>query len=136
VAYSPNRKKRNPNLSSAERAHNARRAACARWRKPKKIIKDHAILDAFCRKYGLKALYAFGSVLRRDFGPKSDVDLLYKGTIDFSTLCRATDELEIIFGRKVDFINFDVFVYGRNRTRCDHILSTAVLLWELDEESL
>lgn len=33
-------------------------------------------LDALCRRYGVRRLLLFGSALRDDFGPASDVDLL------------------------------------------------------------
>ncbi|MEX0776724.1 MAG: nucleotidyltransferase domain-containing protein [Phycisphaeraceae bacterium] len=33
-------------------------------------------IEAFCRKYGIAELSLFGSVLRDDFTPQSDVDVL------------------------------------------------------------
>jgi hypothetical protein len=33
-------------------------------------------VDGFCRKWGIAELALFGSVLREDFGPQSDVDVL------------------------------------------------------------
>jgi hypothetical protein len=36
----------------------------------------HAELAAFCRKWGIRRLSFFGSVVRDDFGPQSDVDVL------------------------------------------------------------
>jgi len=35
-----------------------------------------ADLAAFCRAHGIKRLALFGSALREDFGPDSDIDLL------------------------------------------------------------
>lgn len=38
------------------------------------ISKD--ALAAFCRQHGIKRLAVFGSALREDFGPESDIDVL------------------------------------------------------------
>jgi len=63
-------------------------------------------LAAFCRKNHVATLSFFGSVLREDFGPDSDVDVLVEfeeghvpGMIG---LARMEEELSALFGRKVD----------------------------------
>lgn len=67
------------------------------------IPKDD--LDAFCRKNGVRRLSLFGSILRDDFGPDSDIDILVEfqpGTrvgLRFFTMER---ELSALLGRKVD----------------------------------
>lgn len=33
-------------------------------------------IEAFCRKWKVQRLWLFGSVLREDFGPESDVDVM------------------------------------------------------------
>ena len=33
-------------------------------------------LAAFCREHGIKRMAIFGSALRDDFGPESDIDML------------------------------------------------------------
>jgi len=71
----------------------------------KNIHIDKDILDAFCRKHHIRKLSLFGSVLRDDFGPQSDVDVLVEFEPDhvpglaFFAMER---ELSIILGRKVD----------------------------------
>ena len=40
------------------------------------ISVDRAQLVAFCRRHHIRKLAFFGSVLRDDFGPDSDVDVL------------------------------------------------------------
>lgn len=40
------------------------------------ILFPEAVLADFCRKNGIARLSLFGSVLREDFGPGSDVDVL------------------------------------------------------------
>ena len=59
----------------------------------------------FCRRHQIRKLALFGSVLREDFGPESDVDVLVEfepGTrvgLRFFTIER---ELSDLLGRKVD----------------------------------
>ena len=63
-------------------------------------------LAAFCRRSGIRRLSFFGSVLRGDFGPESDVDVLVEfvpdagvGLFEFVDLQRELGEL---LGREVD----------------------------------
>jgi len=69
-----------------------------------KLSKDH--LAAFCRSNHIAKLSLFGSVLREDFGPNSDVDVLVEfedgHTPGFFGLARMETELSGLFGRKVD----------------------------------
>jgi uncharacterized protein len=63
---------------------------------------------AFCRKYGVEEFALFGSVLREDFGPDSDVDVMLKFApghgFTFENMPDIQDELEAMFGRSVDVI--------------------------------
>ena len=62
-------------------------------------------IEAFCRRHRIRKLALFGSVLRDDFTPESDVDVLVEfepGTrvgLRFFTL---EQELSALFGRKVE----------------------------------
>jgi len=66
-------------------------------------------IAAFCRKWKIVELSLFGSVLRDDFGPDSDIDILvrfdpgYHPGIDEYT--DMVDELQGIFGREVDLLS-------------------------------
>ena len=67
---------------------------------------DAEELAAFCRRAGVLRLSFFGSVLREDFGPESDIDVLVEfapdsgiGLFEFVDLQR---ELAEILGREVD----------------------------------
>lgn len=67
---------------------------------------DAAELAAFCKRHGIERLRLFGSVLRDDFRPDSDVDVLVEfargrapGWIGFAGMALA---LERIIGREVD----------------------------------
>ncbi len=41
-----------------------------------RINIDHDKIAEFCRRHHIRRLALFGSVLRDDFGPESDVDVL------------------------------------------------------------
>jgi uncharacterized protein with HEPN domain/predicted nucleotidyltransferase len=70
-------------------------------------ITDEQLAD-YCRRHGIRRLALFGSVLRDDFGPGSDVDVLVDfepGDRSFRALLEAKGELSALLGgRKVDLI--------------------------------
>ena len=63
-------------------------------------------IEAFCKKHHIRKLSLFGSVLRQDFGPESDVDVLVEfepgQTIGLLRLAGMEIELSEILQRKVD----------------------------------
>lgn len=65
-------------------------------------------VGAFCQRWGVAELSLFGSVLRDDFGPASDVDVLIElapeSTTSYWDWADMIAELEGIFGRKVDLV--------------------------------
>lgn len=76
---------------------------------PKPEIKvSLKTLEQFCKRYSVRRLALFGSVLRDDFGPESDIDILvvFKpgARVSFMTLGRMQRELSTIFDRKVDLV--------------------------------
>jgi uncharacterized protein len=64
------------------------------------------LLDQFCRRRRIRKLSLFGSVLRDDFGPQSDVDVLVEfeaGTaVGYFELSDMEAELSELLGRKAD----------------------------------
>jgi predicted nucleotidyltransferase len=76
---------------------------------PIQISKDQ--IEAFCRRFGVEELSLFGSVLRDDFGPESDIDVMLKFLpghgFTFENTPEIQDDLERIFGRPVDVIEKD-----------------------------
>jgi hypothetical protein len=60
----------------------------------------------FCQRHRIFKLAFFGSVLREDFGPESDVDMLVEfepgQSIGFFELVRIETELSQLIGRQVD----------------------------------
>lgn len=72
-----------------------------------RITIDQELLSEFCRKHHIRRLALFGSVLRGDFGPDSDVDVLVEfkpGHIPgLLSIARLEREVSAFFGgRKVD----------------------------------
>ena len=66
---------------------------------------DHQAVAAFCRHHHVRRLALFGSVLRDDFTPESDVDVLVEFELGFVPGLRffsMEEELSAILGRKVD----------------------------------
>jgi predicted nucleotidyltransferase len=62
-------------------------------------------LTRLCRAYHVRRLAFFGSVLRDDFGPNSDVDMLIEfepGQTPGLAFFRLQSELSELFGREVD----------------------------------
>ena len=70
-----------------------------------KIAIDRAQLAAFCRRNGVRRLAVFGSALRDDFAPHSDIDVLVEfeaGRTPGLAFFSMQDELSRLFNRVVD----------------------------------
>ena len=70
-----------------------------------RIPIDQAEVAAFCRRHAIRRLALFGSVLRDDFTPASDVDVLVEfepGHVPGLAFFSMEAELSAILGRKVD----------------------------------
>jgi uncharacterized protein len=70
-----------------------------------RIAIDHERLAGFCRRNHIRKLALFGSVLRDDFRPDSDVDVLVEfepGHVPGLRFFALERELSEILGRKVD----------------------------------
>ena len=67
---------------------------------------DAGQIAAFCRRHGVARLSVYGSALRQDFGPDSDIDVLVEfppgGTPSLLDLGGMQVELSELFGREVD----------------------------------
>jgi hypothetical protein len=65
-------------------------------------------IEAFCRKWRVKEFSLFGSALRDDFRPDSDVDVLVElrpdHGLDLYDWVDMIDELREMFGREVDLV--------------------------------
>jgi len=96
------------------------------------IDYDKEKLRDFCRRWQISEFSLFGSVLREDFGPESDIDVLVKFAPDapwtLSSWLEMQRELELIFQRHVDLIEREAVEHSDNRFRKRAILSSAVML--------
>ena len=74
-----------------------------------RIPIDRKRITEFCRKWQITEFALFGSVLRDDFGPDSDVDVLVTFALDAPwslwDLVDIRDELMRVFGRDVDLVS-------------------------------
>jgi len=86
-------------------------------------------LARFCRRYQVREMALFGSMLRQDDHPDGDVDLLVSfqpaARVTFLTLARMQRELETLLGRNVDLVPKD----GLKPVIREHVLATARLLY-------
>src|SRR5512136_87276 len=70
-----------------------------------RISLDKEKIADFCRRHHISRLSLFGSVLRDDFTPESDVDVLVEfepGHVPGLAFIRMQDELSDLLGRRVD----------------------------------
>ncbi len=91
-------------------------------------------IEAFCRKWKIRRVWLFGSVLRDDFAPESDVDVMVEFAPDarwsLLDLAGAEQELEAILGRPVDLVERQCVEQSANWIRRRHILESARLFYE------
>ena len=90
-------------------------------------------IEAFCRKWDIVRFELFGSVLRDDFGPESDVDVLVTfapdAHIGLFALVRIQDELRDLLGRDVDLVERKAVEESSNWIRRKAILSSTRLVY-------
>jgi hypothetical protein len=87
----------------------------------------------FCRFWKIQELAIFGSYLRDDFRPDSDLDFLYTFAADVNwslfDLVRMNQELAAIVGRKVDLVDRESIEQSENWLRRRGILGTAEVIY-------
>lgn len=95
---------------------------------PRKKLAD------FCRRWKVSELAFFSSVLRDDFRPNSDIDLLIsfspKAKNTLFDLVRMQNELKDIFGREVDLVERRAIEKSENYIRRKSILSNTKVIYE------
>jgi predicted nucleotidyltransferase len=73
------------------------------------IAVDDKSLAELCRRHGIRKLSFFGSILREDFGPDSDVDVLVEfeagKIVGFDILDMEEELSHLLEGRTVDLVN-------------------------------
>lgn len=87
----------------------------------------------FCDRWQVIEFALFGSVLRDDFRPDSDVDVMVQFHPDahptFSSLDRMEAELKTIFNRDIDLITRQGIETSRNYLRRQEILSSVKVIY-------
>lgn len=87
----------------------------------------------FCHKWQVTEIALFGSVLRDDFRPDSDLDMMVQFHPEahptFSTLDQMEAELKTIFRRDIDLITRQGIETSRNYLRRHEILSSAQVIY-------
>jgi predicted nucleotidyltransferase len=95
-----------------------------KFRLPRKKIAE------FCKRWSITEFSVFGSVLREDFRPDSDIDVLItidpKAQIGLLEMAQMQIELEKLFKRPVDLVEKDGL---RNPYRRREILRTAQVIY-------
>jgi len=93
------------------------------------MLKDSDIpieaIRATCRRFGVAELSLFGSAMRDDFRPDSDVDLLVSfqpgTTVGLLEFLELRDELAALLNRPVDLVPRR----GLKPAICQHVLNAA-----------
>ena len=94
-----------------------------------RIAIPTAGIAAFCERWQVTEMALFGSVLRDDFGPDSDIDVLV--AFDDSArhtlfdMVRMEEELKALFGRDVDLVSRRGIERSSNHLRRESILGAA-----------
>jgi len=93
----------------------------------------------FCQRWQILELSLFGSVLREDFNPDSDVDMLVTfsdnsewGLFDHVQM---QQELQALLERKVDLISRRALAHTQNQLLREEILKTAKVIFTQREET-
>ena len=90
-------------------------------------------IAGFCRRWKIAEFALFGSVLRDDFRPDSDVDVLvtFSPDAEWSLFDHVTmqDELKALFGRAVDLVSRRGLERSQNYIRRKAILSSAQVIY-------
>ena len=94
-----------------------------------RISLKHEEIAVFCRRWQITELAFFGSVVRDDFRPDSDVDVLvtFAPGVEWSLFDHIAmeEELSALLGRKVDLVSRRAIERGSNWIRRKAILETA-----------
>lgn len=90
-------------------------------------------IQDFCDRWQITEFALFGSVLGDDFRPDSDIDVLVtfapEAKRGLSETLQMKDELQIIFGRNVDFIVKAAIERSENWLRRKNILESAQIIY-------
>jgi predicted nucleotidyltransferase len=94
---------------------------------PRKQIAD------FCQRWKVVEFSLFGSALREDFHPNSDIDVLVtfapNARVSLFDLVDMEDELKNVFGREVDLVEKESILQSENYIRRKNILENTKVIY-------
>lgn len=94
-----------------------------------RLLIPEVAVNRICRQYGVRELALFGSVLRDDFGQRSDVDVLVEfapgAGVTLVDVAGLKCDLEDLLGRTVDLVEKDTI----KAFLVDEILSTRRIIY-------
>jgi predicted nucleotidyltransferase len=103
-----------------------------------RIRLPEAEIQSFCRRWQIAELSLFGSVLRDDFRPDSDVDMLVTfapgARWSLFDMVRMQEELAAILGREVDLVERKAVEQSDNYIRRKRILSSLVPVYAPEDQ--
>ena len=96
------------------------------------LVLEGGLVD-LCRRWKVTELALFGSVLRGDYGPDSDIDVLVSFAPDahwsLFDLVRMQEELRALWGREVDLLERQAIEQSENYIRRKQILRSAEVIY-------
>jgi predicted nucleotidyltransferase len=97
------------------------------------VLLDRSLLADFCRRWGVSELAVFGSAVRQDFRPDSDLDVLVSPSAGvvwtLLELSDMRDGLASLAGRPVDLVVRRAVERSPNWIRRREILDSAEILY-------
>ncbi|MFZ5921585.1 MAG: nucleotidyltransferase family protein [Chloroflexota bacterium] len=98
-----------------------------------KVVISRRKIAAFCRRWKVVEFSLFGSVLREDFRPDSDIDVLVSfapdARISLFDLVDMENELKDVFGRDVDLVEKEAIQRSENYIRRKSILENTEVIY-------
>ena len=98
---------------------------------------DTKDIAPFCKRWKVREFAVFGSILRDDFKPESDVDVLitFIPTAEWGLFdhVQMRTELESMLDRKVDLVTRRALEQTQNQLLRERIMSSAKVLFSEDE---
>jgi uncharacterized protein len=99
-----------------------------------RIKTSVAQIAEFCQRWKIVEFALFGSVLREDFRPDSDIDVLLTFApnlhVTWDAWTAMQEEIEVLLGRKVDLVSKE---YLKNPYRRYEILNTCQVIYALQQ---
>lgn len=91
------------------------------------------VLHEFCQQHKINELSVFGSILRENFNPNSDIDLLVKfdsdAHISLIDMIKIENEFNILLKRNIDLVSKKAIENSKNWIRRQNILDSAEIIY-------